>query len=168
MTTHLNREKAQSLFKMANIQSTPIDLDKIAKTLGFIIIPFPFPKQLKGRVTIKDGIKAIGVNESLSIPVQRFTIAHELGHYLNGHQHHEKAFIEDDTRFFDPYFQQEKEADLFASELLLPKEFLEKDLSELGLDIEKLMEKYQVSEQALWIRLTSLRLAEKYHTKETK
>jgi len=66
------------------------------------------------------------------------------------------------SRFYSSHFQQEKDADRFAAEILMPKTFLEKDLKELGLDIEKLIKKYNVSEQAMWIRLTSLRLAEKY------
>ncbi len=162
MSTSPNRDKAESILKMAGIHDTPIDLDKVAASLGFVIERFPFPDKLKGRVIIDDGLKVIGVNENHPKTLQRFTIAHELGHYLNGHEHFEKTFIKDETRFYDSYFQQEKEADAFAAELLMPKSILEKDLAEHGLDIEKLKEKYQVSEQALWIRLTTLRLAEKY------
>jgi Zn-dependent peptidase ImmA (M78 family) len=161
-TSSPNRDKAESILKVARIHEAPIDLNKVAASLGFIIEPFPFPDKLKGRVLIKDEVKVIGVNENHPKTLQRYTIAHELGHYLNGHEHIDKTFISDESRYFDSYFHQEKEADAFASELLMPKFLLEKDLSKLGLDIDKLKEKYQVSEQALWIRLTSLRLAEKY------
>ena len=44
----------------------------------------------------------------------------------------------------------------------MPKDFLLKDLESFGLDEEKLKEKYIVSKDSLWIRLNSLRLAEKY------
>jgi len=93
---------------------------------------------------------------------QRYTIAHELGHYLNGHEHYEKNFDNNEQPYFDHYYQQEREADIFAAELLMPKTFLKNDLDKYGLDISKLIEKYQVSEQALWIRLTSTGLAQKY------
>ncbi len=162
MSSSPNRDKAESVLKMARINEAPIDIDEVALSLGFKVVRYPFPDKLKGRVLIKDGVKVIGVNENHPVALQRYTIAHELGHYLNGHEHYEKTFIADETRFFDPNFQQEKEADAFAAEILMPKYILEKDLAELGLDINKLIEKYQVSEQALWIRLTSLRLAEKY------
>ncbi len=160
-----NREKAQSILKMARITEAPIDVAAVAKVLGFKVVPFAFPNQRKGMVVIENDIKAIGVNESHPKSLQRYTVGHELGHYLNGHSHFENQLIEDETRFHDHHFQQEREADLFAAELLMPKDFLEKDLAEMGLDIPKLLEKYQVSEQALWIRLTSLNLAEKYARK---
>lgn len=111
---------------------------------------------------IESGVKAIGVNNSHPIYLQRYTVAHELGHFVNGHGHAENEFIEDETRFYNHHFQQERESDLFASELLMPKDFLIVSLSENGLDIQKLIGIYQVSERAMWIRLNSLKLAEKY------
>ncbi len=167
-TSSGNREKAQSILKMAHIAQAPIDVQVVAEKLGFKVIPFAFPNQRKGMVVIQEDIKAIGINEKHPKTLQRYTVAHELGHYLNGHAHYENQFIDDETKYYDHQFQQEREADLFAAELLMPKDFLEKDLAQLGLDIPKLLEKYEVSEQALWIRLTSLNLAEKYtsHTKK--
>ena len=64
--------------------------------------------------------------------------------------------------YANPIHQQGKEANSFAAELLVPKDFIKKDLDEIGLDMPTLTELYKVSEQMMWIRLTSLRLAEKY------
>lgn len=163
--TSQNRDKAESILKLANITKAPVDLNKVGESLGFTILPFPFPDKRKGMVLIENNHKTIGVNKNHPITAQRYTIAHELGHYLNGHSHYDNSFNNDETRFFDPHFQQEKEADLFAAELLMPKDFLIKDLTEIGIDIDKLTQKYQVSEQAMWIRLTSLRLAERFAKK---
>ena len=159
-----NREKATTLLKALHIKQAPVEIEKIANFLGFKIVRYPFPDQLRGMVRIRENqmVKIIGVNEKHPDYLQRYTIAHELGHYLNGHEHIEKGFIDDDTRFYDSHFQQEKDAYRFAAELLMPKYFLEQDLKILGLNIETLIKKYEVSEQAMWIRLTSLRLAEKY------
>ena len=88
---------------------------------------------------------------------------------MNAHENFEnegEMLDELEFNFNNPLHRQEKEANSFASELLMPKEFLIKDLNEVGLDIDKLTEKYQVSEQAMWIRLTTLRLAEKYTPKK--
>ena len=153
--TSLNREKVNSLLKMTKIVEAPIDLDKISSVLGFKIIPYPFPDKLSGKVTIIENQKIIGVNSNHPKTRQRYTIAHEIGHFLNGHEHYQKNYIDDETRYFDPHFHQEKEADLFASELLMPKLMIEKDSNYIGLDPKKLAEKYQVSEQAMIIRLTS-------------
>ena len=161
-TRNSNRNNVASILKMANVASAPVDVKKIAELLGFQVIPFSFPDKRRGVTHIEDDVMAIGVNSRHSAVMQRYTIAHELGHYLCGHQMYEKTFVDDETKYYDHHFQQEKEADAFAAELLMPKEFLERDLAKYGLDIPKLKELYQVSKQALWIRLTSLRLAEKY------
>ncbi|MBI2600482.1 ImmA/IrrE family metallo-endopeptidase [Candidatus Daviesbacteria bacterium] len=157
-----NRIQAQTLLKSARILEAPVDVEKIAKILGFTIIPFPFPEKRKGMVLIENGVKAIGVNEKHPVTLQRYTIGHELGHFINGHAHFENAFIEDETIFYDHHFQQEREADSFAAELLMPKDFLENDLALNRIDESQLLGKYLVSKQALWVRLNTLRLAEKY------
>ena len=171
MNHSLNRNKTESILKMARITEAPVDVKKIAEVLGFLVVPYDFPKKQKGRIIIKEDIKAIGVNKNHPETLQRFSIAHEIGHFLSGHAFYEHVYSDDENRLYDPYFHQEREADLFASELLMPKNFLIKDLNAFGLDIKKLIEKYQVSEQAMWIRLTSLNLAEKYspvHDKKIK
>lgn len=167
-TSSGNREKAESLLKMAKVTDAPVDVHKIAGLLGFTVIESEFPNSYSGEIFIEGNVKSIGVNKNHTLKRQRFTIAHELGHYLNGHQYfdEEGKMLEDsEFDFNNPLHKQEKEANLFASELLIPKNFLVKDLEKSGLDIEKLTEKYQVSEQALWIRLTTLRLAEKFASK---
>lgn len=156
------RDNALSLLDMVGITEPPIDVNRIAEALGFQVMPHPFPEKLKGMVQIEGDTKVIGVNSNYSEAAQRFTVGHELGHYLCGHEHIENTFIDDERRFYEPYFHTEKEADAFAGELLMPKHMLEKDLNEHGPDIAWLKERYQVSEQALWIRLTSLRLTDKY------
>ena len=156
------RQNVLSVLAMAGISEAPVDIELVAKTLGFHIMPHAFPNKLKGMVHIEDGLKVIGVNNTYSTVAQRFTVAHELGHYLCGHEHFENTFVDDERRYYEPYFHTEKEADAFASELLMPKHMIEKDVSKHGLDISWLKERYQVSEQALWIRITTLRLGEKY------
>jgi Zn-dependent peptidase ImmA (M78 family) len=157
-----NREKAQDLLRVAKITEAPVDLNKIAIYLSFVVIPYDFPDKRKGMVFMEGDFRAIGVNKKHPLYLQRYTIGHEFGHFVNGHQHEDNLFIEDEAKYYTHHFQQERDADNFSSELLMPKNFLEKALSTYGLDIEKLKEMYKVSEQALWIRLKNLRLAEKY------
>ncbi len=164
-TTSGNREKAIGLLKMAGIDAPPVDVNKVAKVLGFDVVPFVYPDEFSGEIYIEEDIKSIGVNEKHSKSRQRFTIAHEIGHYINGHTYYDKTgkiYKDEGFDFSNPLHQQEKEANMFASELLVPREFIIKDLNNFGLDIVKLTELYQVSEQMLWVRLTSLGLASKY------
>lgn len=162
MSASGNREKAQSLLKMAAVKQAPVDLEKIATLLGFMIIPYAFPDKRRGMVFIEEGVRAIGINEKHPLSLQRYTIGHEFGHFVNGHKHEDNKFIEDESRYFDHHFQQEREADSFSGELLMPKNFLEQDLLVIGIDLKKLSEQYQVSKSAMHIRLRSLRLYEKY------
>lgn len=98
---------------------------------------------------------------------RRFTIAHELGHLLL----HKDEKLHIDERFPIGFRDgvsslaeddNEIEANQFASELLMPLEFLAKDLKDLSLDMEseeaiaELANRYQVSLQAMTIRLSRL------------
>lgn len=166
MNKSISRQKVQSLLAMSEITEPPVDVERIAEDLGFMIVPYDFPDKRRGVIHIDGTDKAIGINENQSKQMQRFTIAHELGHFLYGHQHYEKTFVDDESRFKSPHFHQEREADIFAAELLMPREWLEQDVAQIGLKAEELAEKYNVSEQAMWIRLTSTGIAEKYPRKK--
>lgn len=139
-------------------------MDKAAGVLGFTVIPFDFPDKVMGRIFIERGVKTIAVNKRHPVNRQRFTVAHELGHYLSGHPSDEEGerLTDDEFDFHEPVDRQEKEADAFAAELLMPKPFLARDLDKFGLDMPRLTELYQVSERAMWVRLISLGFAERY------
>lgn len=115
-----------------------------------------------------DLYRTSGSNDRHSKNRQRFTIAHELGHYLL----HEQEKLHVDRRFqiqlrdgnsSKGESEEEKEANLFAAELLMPVSFIRQDLAEVeGLDLEDdatvsgLAEKYGVSTQAMTFRLAYL------------
>lgn len=166
MTISGNREKAEGLIKTLGIKQVPIDLNKIAVLLGFNIISYPFPDKRKGMVYVEGKVRVIGINEKHPITLQRYTVAHEFGHFVNGHQHEDNFFIEDETRYYNHHFQQEREADRFAAELLMPVSFLKNDVLIMGLDLNRLKEKYLVSEDAMRIRLETLRFYDKYSKSE--
>ncbi|MDI9636216.1 ImmA/IrrE family metallo-endopeptidase [Geitlerinema splendidum] len=110
----------------------------------------------------------IGINDRHPENRQRFTIAHELGHYLL----HEQEKLHVDRRFqiqlrdgnsSKGEREEEKEANLFAAELLMPTSFIQQDLAGVeGLDLEDdaaiadLAKKYGVSTQAMTFRLAYL------------
>ena len=108
---------------------------------------------------------------SSNAPVrQRFTIAHELGHYLLHTQGAEEVHID---RLFEIKFRDEQssrgtdldeqEANFFAAELLMPRQFIKDDVEKVKqLDLEdgkvlaQLSNKYEVSTQALLFRLPNV------------
>jgi hypothetical protein len=110
----------------------------------------------------------IGVNKDHHPNRQRFSIAHELGHLLL-HAGGEEVHVDRDTVFqvklrdsesskgTDP---DEREANAFAAELLMPASFLLRDLEGVEVledtNVGDLASRYGVSQQALMIRLANL------------
>ena len=159
--SRLAREKAHNILNMFKITKPPINVEQIANMLGFKVVPFKFPDSVSGVIRTINQVKAIGVNNKHSKVRQKFTIAHELGHYLSGHEnfsHEEKTFVDKDKKYMDPHWRQEEEADEFAAELLMPEFMLKNDVLVNKLDPTALASKYEVSEQAMLIQLVNLKL----------
>ena len=158
------------------IRSAPVPVDQIAKKIGADIHYEPADDDLSGFLFRDRGQRRIiiGVNSNHHPNRQRFTVAHEIGHFL---LHEYEGFHFDGK---DQGFQvkrrddksskgtdtEEIEANLFASELLMPARFLEVDLSKVSavdlldennLDsFTELATRYAVSTQALTFRLAKL------------
>jgi Zn-dependent peptidase ImmA (M78 family) len=166
------RNAAKKVFAEFFSDVNKIDLKKIAKAWGLEIYPEPLDGELSGIIIVDDSKKAIVINSKDSKERQTFTIAHELGHF---HLHKPTGVIVDNDSNLksfsmnrDPNSKlgknvQEIEANQFAAELLMPEEFLIKDANNFpeGLGdkaIEELSKKYSVSNNAMHVRLASLKL----------
>jgi Zn-dependent peptidase ImmA (M78 family) len=145
----------------------------LARDLGAEVKYEPTDENLSGFIlrNRKEGRAFIGVNSTHHPNRQRFTIAHEVGHFLL-HDHDAihvdrgecglrvRLRNEESSKGDDDY---EKEANLFAAEVLMPAMFLEQDLAPLeGANLfdedvlRPLAGKYGVSSQALTFRLANL------------
>ena len=85
----------------------------------------PLDKLWGAYITVNDEERGIIVTTKLGLPVQRFTVAHELGHLLLGHGislDNTISFMGRNAPASRP--TQEAAADTFASELLAPKRLL--------------------------------------------
>ena len=95
----------------------------------------------------------IVVNLNHSRERQRFTIAHEIAHYIL-HRDQIGNGIVDDALYSSILSNEiEKEANEFATEILMPMRLLTNSIREHGIDPKKLAEEYFVSETAMAIRL---------------
>jgi Zn-dependent peptidase ImmA (M78 family) len=92
-------------------------------------------------VTI-EGDPTIGFNGDASWVRKRFTIAHEIGHFLLGHTC-EGADIDSEP---------EREANQFAAEFLIPIAFVKEDYK-ANPDLDDLAKKYIVSKTAMCLHL---------------
>lgn len=161
------KEYIEVLAKRYGLKRYPINLNSWLKAIGADIKHDSLEDKLSGFAYQKDGVKIIGINEKHPKVRQRFTIAHELGHIF---LHKQDAISYDAASILlrkrhssvstDP---KEKEANIFAAELLMPEENIRRDVDRLnGIDLEnredvaKLAHKYKVSSQAMTIRLSEI------------
>ncbi|MGZ5118770.1 MAG: ImmA/IrrE family metallo-endopeptidase [Burkholderiales bacterium] len=166
------RDLAEKLLKKHFPKGVPVDPAKIAEDLGIELRLEKVDDGLSGFLVRdqKNDRVVIGANLRHHPNRRKFTIAHELGHYLL----HEAATVHLDQRKPGFIVQRrdgksstgedvfEREANLFAAELLMPAKALAKDLRDQAFDLledddeafmKSLAEKYGVSFKALTIRL---------------
>lgn len=144
------------------------NLEQICKFNSIGIELSEFEDGFSGTLIIKDSIPKIFINSSHHENRQRFTLAHEIGHYYL-HRNLEDIFIDTDKNSIfqmnrsndikNINYLREIEANKFASSLLIPKSKLESIIkNEILTDefIENLSKKFKVSVQAMSIRLSKL------------
>lgn len=125
--------KPEELLKKANLYSVPVDVDKLAEFLSINVDKsFSFEKTHCGEISLtKDGSVNVWINNITSPNRQRFTLAHEIGHYVNDlipalEKHQEQEFIDDETTLKRSGLQlrAEYQANDYAAKLLMPKELV--------------------------------------------
>jgi Zn-dependent peptidase ImmA (M78 family) len=144
------------------LEDYEINPKAIAKHLGIKVIPHKFSEDISGVFFRKDGNLYLGVNSKHNKHRQRFTIAHEIGHFiLHSHETlHYDVEKDEDKRFLfraDSISSlDETEANHFSAELLMP-ENLVRGLIEGGSNsIHELADKFNVSPEAMRYRLINL------------
>ncbi len=110
---------------------------------------------LSGSLSYQDGQWVMCINENHNIKRQRFTIAHELGHFM---LHKNKNVEFKDSTFFrgNEMDSIEYNANEFAARLLMPEEIVRKLISNGLKNIGELASKFGVSSAAMKHRVLSL------------
>ena len=155
------RKMARKVLKDYKLNQVPTDLKKLVEGLGLKFIELNDPEDIDGAILEIDGKPKMAVlNTTKSIARQRFTLAHELGHIFLNHTKRDIYDAEMSREGEDQISSKsnkppkETEADIFASELLIPYEQLKKNKDKLG-DLDALAELFQVSKQAMTIAITN-------------
>ncbi len=169
MSTRRAQMRAKAILTKHGIDELPVDAARLAKLEGVEVDFADFGEDVSG-VLIKEGGRAvIGVNGRDATTRQRFTIAHELGHYLL----HEGRDLFVDKDFVVHFRDQnsstghdpvEIEANQFAAELVMPSDKVRQFFVKHHFDIDdeaalrKLAGKFGVSPTAMAVRLSTLGL----------
>jgi Zn-dependent peptidase ImmA (M78 family) len=164
--------KAQLLLRQYGNDEIPVDVDLIAKRLKIEVTETELPDETSGVIQkVDNGHSTILANSRHAKVRQRFTIAHELGHFLLSTK--SGIFVDKKIYFRDSRSQpasdpEEIVANIFAAELLMPTQHVKRELHRLTsggiIDIEEdiialLAKRFEVSLIAMSIKLQNMGLS---------
>ncbi|WP_217496563.1 ImmA/IrrE family metallo-endopeptidase [Glutamicibacter creatinolyticus] len=136
--------------------SFPVDPFRIAKKLGIDVSVAPLPDNLSGMIVGQGDLIRAYVDSSEPVTRQRFTCAHEVGHYIERMElANDDDYSFEDKRGSGHYDLHEFFADEFAGNLLMPRSEIDR-LKSAGYSLVRIAGHFGVSPQALRQRLTRL------------
>jgi Zn-dependent peptidase ImmA (M78 family) len=154
-------EKAEEILEFAKVTKVPVDVSHMSKRLE-IVVKYAPSAEFSGLLYRKDGKAFMAINNKDPEVRQRFTIAHELGHFFLHPQKDTFVEFRDNGTTHSPRSLKEIQANQFAAALLMPRKNLLKDIisyQDTGITdkvIQALAERYQVSEESMNYRLRNL------------
>ncbi len=164
-------DKANELLKSLEINELPIPIDRIADLLNVQVLSYDLGEGVSGVLVVNNNVGTIGLNPNHSNVRKRFTIAHELGHFLLHNKTKDSLFVDKEYKVHfrnhassSGEIKNEQEANAFAAALLMPKDMLVEIIDNYIIDIEdestinNLADIFGVSPMAMTYRLINLNL----------
>jgi Zn-dependent peptidase ImmA (M78 family) len=100
MTSRIINSKVNAILGKLSEITLPIKIEDIARLEGLKIMPYPLESDVSGVLLIQeDGQGIIGYNQNESRVRRRFTIAHELGHYIL-HKDESHLFVDKEFKIY--------------------------------------------------------------------
>lgn len=165
MTNELNRIESREKEVLARYMADyPVKLGALAKELGVRIRVSSLGTGVSGQISREDDGYTIKVNRNEARERQRFTIGHELAHYLLHRDVIDSSpdGITDNVLYRSGAPERiEYEANRLAAEIVMPMTLIEKELQErfggvvTEASIEALAKRFEVSKAAMEIRLSN-------------
>jgi Zn-dependent peptidase ImmA (M78 family)/DNA-binding XRE family transcriptional regulator len=152
---------AQQLLAQAQVRKLPVNVEGLARSCGVNVAPWDFNDDISGVLLDLDAGPVIGFNDGQVDTRQRFTIAHELGHFLLDHHDHFHIDLSDQESHGAPpgySWQDERAANDFAAQVLMPAAFVSQAFAKTK-SLSQLASRFDVSTQAMGFRLVNLGLA---------
>ncbi len=174
MSIRFARHQAEQLVHDLGITGPRVDVEAVAESLGLPVYYDDLGDPSVSGLLVSDGVDtAIFIKHDDASVRQRFSIAHEIGHHVLGHQFEDGQVHVDrghiitprDSRSSTGEDPREVEANQFAAALLMPQHVVRARATILGKGgalrddhVVRLAEEFEVSQQAMTIRLTTLAL----------
>ena len=164
----LSREEietlAEEVLAESDISTPPIDPIRVSSRHGMKLYNAEFVEDsISGMLRRKGPNITVLIRASDSAFRKRFTIAHELGHIILDHFDEQHTHSDSDVDLFRTDLahggdQNEVQANMFASALLMPRSLV-RAAYETEKNVKDLAKIFNVSEEAMGYRLSSLRLS---------
>ncbi len=159
MSTNSRFKSAQELIAWARnreVDTEPLDIAKLANELGITVRYEVMNEQISGKLNMENGRWIITVNSLHHPNRQRFTIAHELGHFMLHTA--TKSNFEDQAFFRGNSVSEngEKEANRYAADLLMPKDSFDNFVKNSSNNVGEIAQHFQVSSLAVRYRAKDL------------
>jgi Zn-dependent peptidase ImmA (M78 family) len=166
--------RVEEVLRDSGIRSPTVDVRRVARFLGATVKTVSADSEISGMLYRRNDGAVIGINQDHHMHRQRFSIAHEIGHLC---LHGKDLYL--DRGGPSVYWRDavsglgsdddEIEANHFAACLLMPRGFLLADLRSGQVRADRLShgddeaiawlaKRYQVSPQAMTLRLVNLRV----------
>ncbi|MBX8783157.1 ImmA/IrrE family metallo-endopeptidase [Ochrobactrum sp. GRS2] len=148
-----------NLAKKNNLSTQPLDVDGLFKALNIpVIYSDTLNADVSGHLMKTENGWQCTINANHHPTRQRFTLAHELGHYIL-HRNQKTDFV-DHTYFRkgDALDTMEFEANAFAAEVLMPSDAFAYYIENISSDVNDIANHFGVSPLAVSVRSKQLRL----------
>ena len=155
-------EVAQMILDRLGIEEVPIPIVAIMKSLNFQVVAGELKDEISGIIGIDDDLaknfkssKVIAINNKDNVGHQRFTMAHELAHYLFDFDVSNQIVYYNTYNTFEDENEEERRANYFAANLLMPEKKFKKEFdnvvikNNLYVTVEKLSQIFKVSGEAV-------------------
>jgi len=141
----------------------PVDMEGLARQLGLEVFELSMPKEMSGRLLKTQTGYRIHVNAAHGRNRKRFTMAHEIAHFMLHRDLFDQQIVDDEMYQSEQITSRlESQANAYAAELLMPElrltaRYLElKDAHRPTEIVEQMALEFQVSRHAMRIRLESV------------
>jgi Zn-dependent peptidase ImmA (M78 family) len=150
----LNEAQKNAILKYQ--EKLPVPVGLIAKELGIKVLKSTMPGSISGEIREVDGIVTIKVNRHDTKERQRFTIAHEIAHFLL-HRERLVGGITDDVLYRSRLSDDlEREANRLGADIIMPASLIDATLAEFRR--EKLEDKLKLLAERAEVSLVAVKI----------